>query len=368
MTDVVEEFREFVAVHKPLHARRWGDPMSWPARRDWQRMLDTGRWAAPGWPVEYGGRGLEPHEVFTVVEVLAENGFGLLPGVLGLNYIGPTLITYGTPDQKAAYLAAILNGEQIWCQGFSEPDAGSDLASLRTSAVCDGDVFVVNGQKTWISQGMVATHMELLARTEPSRPRHKGISALLVEMDAPGIDRRPIRQIDGGAEFAEVFFTDVRVPVRNLLGPENEGWRVSMTTLGHERSASASLTRRLTIETAAWVADARETSLSAVDQDALIRSYVDAAVVAALGEEVIAQLAAGGEPGAGQSVIKLMYSEVKQRSSALRLTLADVEGVSGRRPSAGQEYLADRKTTIAGGTTQVLKNILAERVLGLPKE
>jgi alkylation response protein AidB-like acyl-CoA dehydrogenase len=367
MTDVIDEFREFVAVHKPLHAQRWEDPTSWPARCDWQRMLDTGRWAAPGWPAEYGGRGLEPHEVFAVVEVLAENGFGLLPGVLGLNYIGPTLISYGTPDQKAAYLAAILSGEQIWCQGFSEPDAGSDLASLRISAVRDGDVFVVNGQKTWISQGMRATHMELLARTDSSRPRHKGISALIVEMDTPGIDRRAIRQIDGGAEFAEVFFTDVRVPVRNLLGPQNEGWRVSMTTLGHERAASASLTRRLMIETAGWVADSREAPLSAVDQDALIRSYVDVAVVGALGEEVIAE-PAGGQPGAAQSVIKLVYSEAKQRSSALRLSLAGVDGVSGCRPSPACEYLADRKATIAGGTTQVLKNILAERVLGLPKE
>ncbi|MDH3047243.1 acyl-CoA dehydrogenase family protein [Gordonia alkanivorans] len=364
---VVAEFESFLASEVPKFQARWDDPASWEARVDWQRTLNTGRWAAPAWPEAHGGRGLEPHEVVVVEEMLGAQGFPIIAGVLGINNVGPTLIAWGTDEQKS-HLPAILTGEEMWCQGFSEPGAGSDLASLRTKAVRDGNHFVVNGQKIWTSNGTHATHMELLVRTDPQAPKHKGISALTVDLSSPGIDIRPIRQINGEQEFAEVFFTDVGVPVENLLGPENQGWRVTMTTLGHERSAIAALARRQHGDVAALVQQRLATTSSPALRDDLMRRYIETFVAANMGEQMLARVAEGEQPGAEQTVIKLLWSETGQRVDATRLALAGVNGVLGHEPDPAKEYLTGRALTIAGGTTQVLKNIMAERVLGLPKE
>ena len=364
---VAEEFGAFLEAEVPKFHARWADPTSWEARVDWQRTLNTQQWAAPAWPVEHGGRGLEPHEVFVVEELLAAAGFPVIAGVLGLNNVGPTIIAWGNDEQKS-HLPAILSGEEMWCQGFSEPGAGSDLAGLRTTAVRDGDEYVVNGQKIWTSNGTHATHMELLVRTDPSAPKHKGISALTLDLSTSGIEIRPIRQINGEQEFAEVFFTDVRVPVVNLLGPENKGWGVTMTTLGHERSAIAALARRLHGDVNQVVAGYRGKDIAAPLKDDLVRRFVETYVASALGEQMLARVAEGEQPGAEQTVIKLMWSETGQRVDSTRLALAGVGGVLGADPEAAREYLTGRALTIAGGTTQVVKNIMAERVLGLPKE
>ena len=362
-----EEFGAFLEAEVPRFRERWSDPASWEAKVDWQRTLNTGRWAAPAWPVEYGGRGLEPHEVFVVEQMLAEAGFPIIAGVLGLNNVGPTIIAWGNEEQRS-HLPAILSGEEMWCQGFSEPGAGSDLAGLRTRAVRDGDDYIVNGQKIWTSNGTHATHMELLVRTDPSLPKHKGISALTVDLSSPGIEIRPIRQINGEREFAEVFFTDVRVPAANLLGPENQGWSVTMTTLGHERSAIAALARRLHGDVAGLIERRQGVATPASLRDDLVGRYVETFVAAELGAQMLARVAEGEQPGAEQTVIKLMWSEAGQRLDSTRLALAGVAGASGADPLAVRQYLTGRALTIAGGTTQVVKNIMAERVLGLPKE
>ena len=363
----VDELRVYLDANLHTLQGNWASAESWQARLAWQLMLHEGGWVAPAWPVEHGGRGLGPAEVFACETLLAERGCPILPGVLGLNNVGPTLIAWGTDEQKR-HLPAILSTGEIWCQGFSEPGAGSDLAGLRTTAVRHGDEFVINGQKTWTSNGMQATHMELLVRTDPEAPKHQGVSALVLDMTSPGIDRRPIRQINGDAEFAEVFFDDVRVPVANLLGPVNDGWRVTMTTLGHERSAVAVLGRRLHNTVVETVQRYVGTALPAAHHDELVRRYVETSVLSALGEQMLDRIAAGEQPGAEQSVIKLMWSETGQRVDSTRFALAGTDAVTGVDAGIGRDYLSGRQLTIAGGTTQVVKNIMAERVLGLPRE
>jgi alkylation response protein AidB-like acyl-CoA dehydrogenase len=232
-SDRLAPLREFLDVELPAFEQQWGPDRTFPALLDWQRRLHAVGWVAPAWPVEIGGQGLGVADQVECALLLASAGAPHAAGILGLQNVGPTLAAVGNAEQRA-HLPKILSGEDIWCQGFSEPDAGSDLASLRCSARSDGDDFVIDGQKVWTSQGMEATHCQLLVRTDPEAPKHRGISALAIPLDLPGIDRRPLRQITGEADFAEVFFTGVRVPQSALLGSLNEGWRVTMTTLAHE--------------------------------------------------------------------------------------------------------------------------------------
>lgn len=365
-TEVLDELRAFLDEAAPGYRAQFGEDTSWGARLAWQRVMAAAGWAAPGWAAEHGGRGLPSHEVLAIEDVVARYGLPSLPGILGLKNVGPTLAVWGTAAQKE-HLPRIVHAEEVWCQGFSEPAAGSDLAGLRTRAVRDGDSYVVNGQKIWTSNGMHATHMELLVRTDPQAPKHKGISVLLVDMSTPGIEVRPIRQIDGGAEFAEVFFTDVRVPVANLLGPENEGWTVTMTTLGHERSGVALFATRFERKVSSLIEAQRGKALSDRQIDALVGHFVDARVMGLLSEQTLSRVAAGEQPGAEQSVIKLVWSEAEQRVAATEFDLAGLDAVAGDRPDAAQAYLGARALTIAAGTSQIVKNVLAERVLGLPR-
>jgi alkylation response protein AidB-like acyl-CoA dehydrogenase len=344
-----------------------GDLDDWEARCAWQRILSEDRWSAPSWPVEYGGRALNTLDALAVGQRMSDRGVPRAPGILGLKNVGPTLLAWGTAEQKG-HLPAILSTDEIWCQGFSEPSAGSDLAGLSTRAVRDGDNFVVNGQKIWTSAGLQATHMQLLARTDPDAPKHRGISCLLVDMGSPGIEVRPIRQINGEATFAEVFFTDVRVPAANLLGALNQGWTVTMTTLSHERAGVALFAAQLEKQAREAVRDAaRGRPLGAIDQDKLLACYVESRIVGMLGREMLGRLAGGEEPGAAQSIIKLVWSEASQR---LDDTLADIAGpelISGGAPGIAKAYLSARAATIAAGTSQIVRNILAERVLELPR-
>ena len=365
------ELREFLAVAIPRFRAEWPDSDSFEAQLAWQAVLNQGRWVAPAWPVEHGGRGLTPAENVRCEEVVAESDAPSIAGTLGTKNVGPTIIAWGTESQQR-HLPRILSGEEIWCQGFSEPDAGSDLAGLRTRAVLDGDEFVVNGEKIWTTNGMRATHCELLVRTDPVAPKHKGISALLTPLDRPGIERRPIRQMTGGSHFAAMSFRDVRIPVADLLGPLNEGWRVTTTTLAHERSGVAMFATRLEQEIVGYVADLGRSGVAAalppVLRDEVVRRYVEGRVVGGMGRKTLASVVAGSQPGPEQQVIKLAWSLLRQRFSETRLGVAGLPAVAGLDPATSEAYLGARSATIAAGTTEVVKNILAERVLGLPRE
>jgi alkylation response protein AidB-like acyl-CoA dehydrogenase len=365
-----DELSDFLDTALPEFEQKWGADRGFQARLDWQRRLNDAGWVAPSWPVEIGGRGLGVADRVACDLVLGTRKAPTVAGILGVNNVGPTLAMWGSEEQRA-HLPHILSGDEIWCQGFSEPEAGSDLAGLRMQALRDGEEFVVNGQKIWTSQGMEATHCQLLVRTDPSAPKHKGISALVVPLDLPGIERRPLRQINGEADFAELFFEDVRVPATNLLGPENDGWRVTMTTLSHERAGVITMSAMLESDARTLLAEhARDgdSPLPPALRDEVVQRYIEARVLAMLGENSLALAEAGGRPGAEQSVIKYSWSLLSQKLSETRLAVEGLGGLTGDGPSAANSFLGSRASTIAGGTTEVMKNILAERVLGLPKE
>src|SRR5690606_19579713 len=314
-----------------------------------------------------GGRGLGIVDQVACDRVLADFRAPELAGVLGVNNVAPTLMRYGTPDQQR-HLRAIQSGDEVWCQGFSEPGAGSDLAALRTRATLDGDEFVINGQKVWTSEGMEATHCLLLARTDPDARPHRGISALLVPLDLPGITRRPIIQMTGEGGFAELFFDDVRVPRSALLGDLNDGWNVTMTTLGFERAGVIMMAGRLEREVHDIVTELAGRDLDPGLRDALADRLAETRLLSLLGRRALGRIAAGGAPGAEHSVIKLAWSLAAQAVGGTRL---DALGADGLRTSLAAEtqfaYLRAPATTIAGGTTEIMRNILAERVLGMPR-
>lgn len=348
------------------------DPEQLERLRQWNRMLADARYAAIAWPVEYGGRGAGIMEQVVFSEEMHR---ARAPGTLnplGLSNIAPAIIEHGTEEQKRELLPRMLCGDDIWCQGFSEPDAGSDLASLKMSAVRDGDDFVVNGQKTWNTLGHAANWCELLVRTDPSAPKHRGISCLLVDMTLPGVEVRPLVTITGEREFNELFFTNVRVPGAALLGPLNEGWRVAMTTLAYERGTVANLHLGLRSKVAELVALAKETSLglgrSAADDPVLRRKlarvYLEAEYLKLIADRAISGALHGRAMGPESSIAKLVWSDTEQH---LCEVAGDVLGPDANRGRWGRDAVYSRALTIAGGTTQVNKNILAQRILGLPR-
>jgi alkylation response protein AidB-like acyl-CoA dehydrogenase len=342
---------------------------AWDARRkwdtDWQRRLFDAGYAGLHWPKEYGGRGASPTEQLIFYE---ETARARAPYV-GVNFVGtlhagPTLIEEGSAEQKAAHLPKILRGDEVWCQGFSEPGAGSDLASLRTRAERDGDDYVLNGQKIWCSFGQIADVGEFLVRTDPDAPKHKGISWLILPMNAPGIEIRPIQTVLGSSEFCEVFLNDVRVPVANRVGAENDGWRVTNVTLKYERGTAfvSELVdaRRLCADLSAHVhdpADGRELGRCAAEFDALW----------ALTKRNVSQ-AQRGTTGAGAMVIKLAYTEARQRFGELCLRVLGRDGLHLDGNELVEERLRVLALTIAAGASQIQRNIIGERVLGLPRE
>jgi alkylation response protein AidB-like acyl-CoA dehydrogenase len=339
--------------------------------RRWNRTLAAAGYAAIAWPVEYGGRGAGALEQAVLAEEMdrAEAPGPLNP--IGLANIAPAIMQWGSESQKRSLLPRMLRGDDIWCQGFSEPDAGSDLAALRTSARREGDCWVVDGQKTWNTLGPFADWCELLVRTDPDAPKHAGISCLLVDMRLPGISVRPITTITGGREFSEIFFDGVRVPRDALLGPLHQGWQVALTTLAHERAGVAALhlsvrrkVRRLIAEARRCERDGRPVSEHPVVRQALARAYLHAEHLGFLAWRALSAERHGRPPGPESSLAKLAWSDVENHvAEAAGLAF----GPAANSGEWGQLRLSVRQTSIAGGTTQVNKNILARRVLGLPK-
>ncbi len=341
----------------------WDERRKWDT--DWQRRLFDAGYAGLHWPKEYGGRGASPTEQLIFYE---ETTRARAPYV-GVNFVGtlhagPTLIEEGTDEQKAAHLPKILRGDEVWCQGFSEPNAGSDLASLRTRAVRDGDDYILNGQKIWCSFGHIADIGEFLVRTDPDAPKHKGISWLMLPMDTPGIEIRPIKTVLGSSEFSEVFLTDVRVPVANRVGAENDGWRVTNVTLKYERGTAfvSELvdSMRLCEDLARYP---MEESL-AVE---LGRCVADFDALWSLTKRNVSQ-AARGTTGPGAMVIKLAYTEARQRFGELCLRVLGRDALHVDDNELVEERLRTLALTIAAGSSQIQRNIIGERVLGLPRE
>ncbi len=346
--------------------------------RAWQKRMYEAGFVGMDWPVEFGGRGASVLEQIILYEEMARAEAPQFVNRGGLSMLGPTLMAHGTPAQQKRFLRGILTADEIWCQGFSEPNAGSDLANLQTRAILDGDDFIVNGQKVWTSMAHVSDWCFALVRTDPAAPKHKGITFLLIDMRSPGITVRPLRQITGEAEFNEVFFDNVRVPPANVVGRVNEGWGVAITTLAYERDLLTFI-RHISLKNALQrlIALAKRTGRTA---DPVIRQRIAGL---AIGEQCLrlngyrslTKLLRGGAPGPEGSTAKLFWSQLDEElaaaaSGVLGLYSQLAEG-TGWAPDGGQwefyELLA-RASGIRAGTSEILRNILGERVLGLPKD
>lgn len=361
-----EELEEFVRKYLPAHHAKWGTGDEFESRRAWQKTLHLGGWVAPAWPVEFGGRGLNVVDQVECECVLARHGAPTLAGVLGVNNIGPTLMAVGS-EQQRQHLAGILSADEVWCQGFSEPGTGSDLAGLRTRATLTDDGFVIDGQKIWTTDGAEATHCELMVRTDPDALKSRdGLSVLVLPLDLPGITRTPIRQIDGTGGFAELIFDGVRVPREALLGALHEGWQVSRATLAFERSAVVSLAGRLREQVDLLVAGLSAGHIDESTVLSVVDCWIEAQSLGVHGERVLSAINANQPPGPEQSVIKLAWSQTTQRVGELHMELEGARAVAPS-PAATKSYLRSRSATIAGGTTEIMKNMIADRVLRLPR-
>jgi alkylation response protein AidB-like acyl-CoA dehydrogenase len=344
----------------------WLAPM-----REWNARLADAGYAAISWPEEFGGREAGLLEQVVLAEELSRVDAPSTVNVIGISNIAPAILQHGTDEQKGRHLPPMRRGDVLWCQGFSEPDAGSDLAALRTRATRDGDAYVVTGQKVWTTLGHLADWCELLVRTDPTAPRHRGISCLLVDMASPGIEVRPIVTITGDHDFDEIYFDEVRVPVEARLGAENEGWTVAMTTLANERGGVANLHlgvrkrigRLLELARTIEVGGAPVTEDPAVRRR-LARIHLRGEYLKLLADRAVSGALHGRAAGPESSLAKLLWSELEQEISTAATELLGPAGLSG--PWA-RDRLASRSYTIAGGTTQVNKNIVAQRILGLPR-
>jgi alkylation response protein AidB-like acyl-CoA dehydrogenase len=373
-----EEFRAWLDanVTEDVRGLRGGlafeRPEQLATHRAWNAILADAGYAAIAWPTEYGGRGAGVMEQVVWAEELHRAGAPGPLNVLGIPNVAPAIMTYGTEEQKTGLLPRMLRGDDIWCQGFSEPDAGSDLAGLKTAAVQDGDDWVINGQKVWTSLGQHAQWCELLVRTDPDAPKHRGITCLLVDMRTPGITVRPLTTITGSHDFNEVFFDEVRVPASSTLGPVNEGWRVAMTTLTHERGGVAKLHLGLRASAAQLIdaaksAPGRNGTTAAQDpvlRQQLARVYLEAELLKLIADRAISGELHGRALGPESSIAKLQWSEADQHIAEVA---AAVLGADATQGVWGIDRLSCRQATIAGGTTQINKNIIAQRILGLPR-
>ena len=378
-----EEIRAFLAAERPDAARlprSLGDRMD--ALRAWQARCHEAGYVGRAWPLEFGGRGRPPAEQIVIDQELAAAGAPEFANIVGLDVLGPSLLRFGSDEQRRRYIPPILAAEEIWCQGFAEPDAGSDLASLRTRAEERGDEFVVNGQKTWVSWGQFARWCGVLTRTHEEGPKHRGISMLIIDMRSPGVELRPMTQITGHAEFCELFLEDVVVPRANLLGELGDGWKIAMHTLGHERGTAA-LPRQVKLRT--WLDRAvRVAAERSVDgapllddpgaQVALARALVGVEVLRHHAYRTVGEFLNGGAVGPDSSSVKLLMAEAEQRLAATALEVLGAT-LEHAEPEAADEsdfwletYLYSRAASVYGGTQQIQRNIIADRVLALPQE
>jgi alkylation response protein AidB-like acyl-CoA dehydrogenase len=366
------EVRAWVEANLPgdLQGRRRGEAGLEELGREWSRKLSDAGYAGLTWPIAYGGAGAPYTHQAICFEELASAEAPQHIGVIGLGMAGPTIMAYGTEEQKSRYLPKILSAEDIWCQGFSEPDAGSDLAAVRTSARDEGDHFVVDGQKVWSSFAHIADWCILVTRSDPASVKHAGLTYLLVDMHAPGVETRPLRQITGEAEFNEIFFTGVEVPKANVLGEIGEGWAVAMTTLLHERATLGfALTGALDVNVRKLVALARERAGDdGVLRDRVAREWIELQALRLTNYRSLTRLVKTGIPGPEGSGTKLHWSESNQRVAKLALELL---GADSQLPDGDgfwqYQQLRSRGNTIEAGTSEILRNIIAERVLGLPR-
>jgi alkylation response protein AidB-like acyl-CoA dehydrogenase len=389
-----EEVRAFIAANVPADWRGLGsldtdEAKAFVAR--WRGLLAAKGYLAPTWPKEFGGGGLSRLEQVVIVEELARAG---LPAsgandTFGIKMIGNLLLQYGTDQQKEQFLPRIIGGQDQWCQGFSEPEAGSDLAGLRTRAVLRGGEWVVNGQKVWTSQAATADWIFMLARTDPEASRHRGITMLLVPLDQPGVDIRPITMITGDAAFNEVFFSDVRTAEANVVGPVNGGWGVAMSLLGLERGAEAAtnpIMFRAEVDRLIDLARERGLADDPIVRQRIARCYSRAEIMRHLGNRVLTKWLQGDSTGVEASISKLYWSEHHRAVTELAMDILGPESMvpTGRRPL--RHYRADDpgapnstaswstvwlnavSGTIYAGTSEIQRNILAESALGMPKE
>ncbi|MES1924376.1 acyl-CoA dehydrogenase family protein [Salinisphaera sp. T31B1] len=368
------EVRQYLEAEYPAELRHMPRRPRWAEVRDWYLKRAAAGWTATGWPVEHGGVGLSPAKQLIHTEEQERIGVARAPDQ-GVVMVGPLLIRYGTPEQQQKYLPKILSWEHIWCQGYSEPNSGSDLASLRTAAVADGEEYVVNGQKTWTTLAQDATHIFLLARTDPEAPKkQQGISFLLVDLETPGITIRPIENIAGHEEFCEVFFDDVRVPRDSLVGEPNDGWTMAKALLGFERlflgspKQSRNALSRLDV-----FARARGLHDDPAFSDAYTRLALDVADLSEAFEAFADQVRRGETLGADISWLKIWGTETFGRIAELAVQAADSEAALVDGQDAGDDhvdtltlYFNCLPTTIYGGSNEIQRNILAKQVLRLP--
>jgi alkylation response protein AidB-like acyl-CoA dehydrogenase len=379
LSEFREELRSWLREHPPPEidvAATVGDA---DALRAWQGALAAGRWVGIHWPVEYGGRGASPAQVAAYNEELAWAQAPPILGRAGVSLVGPTLMAHGTETQRRQWMRRILSGDDVWCQLFSEPDAGSDLAALSTRADKRGGVYVVSGQKVWSSYARFADWGIGLVRTDQDAPRHTGISMLAIPMTAKGMEVRPLRQITGDSEFNEVFLDGVEVPVENLIGPENEGWRVANTTLANERGASFVWKEQVLQEVAFDLlvkACARAGRLGdALVRQRLAQARIEVEIFRLHNERTLGRLALGQEVGPESSLVKLFWAGASQRlqETAVSVLGPDAFLVARDEHAIDQgrwvhELLATRSNSIMGGTSEIQRNVIGERLLGLPRE
>ncbi len=378
-----DEFRQWLAVNVPAEWSKGGSTSSEDNEayieylHDWQRKLYDGGWAGISWPKEYGGRGATLMEQSIFQAELARANAPQLIGTIGLSLVGPTIIAMGTEEQKSRYLSKILSGEEIWCQGFSEPNAGSDLAALGTKAARDGEDFIINGQKIWTSFAQMADWCLLLVRTDSEAPKHKGITCLLTDMHSEGVSVRPLRQMSGDSGFNEVFFSNVRVPAAQVLGEINKGWATGITALMNERAnlgAGIQVVFKRNLE--ALIARSRniERNGRPASEDPLVRqklaqAHLELEILRLNTNRALTSLSKTGIPGPEGSTQKLYWSEMNQRTQQ---TAQEILGPYGQLSDFDNGmweygYLRTRGNTIEAGTSEIQRNIIAERVLGLPK-
>lgn len=380
-----DELRQWLEAHIPedwpdederdVNVTHYGERL-----KGWQQTLGQAGWAAISWPKEYGGRAATIMEQVIYSEEMARHDAPPQVNVIGLGMCGPTIMTCGTEAQKQRYLPRLLAGDDVWVQGFSEPNAGSDVASLRTTAVEDGDEFVINGQKVWITFAQHADYMMALVRTNPDVKKHKGLSMVIIPLDTAGVTVRPLRQITGGAEFNEVFFDNVRIPKEHLIGERDDGWRVAITTLMFERvNVSSFVMIQRALERVLALAQQTKRNGRTAAQDPIIRQklaqYAIELKALHLNEmRALSRRVKGEAPGPEGSVAKLMQSRLAQGIAALAIEIegpySQLMGGSAFAVEDGRfqrPFLRAQASTIAGGTTAIMKNIVSERVLGLPK-
>jgi alkylation response protein AidB-like acyl-CoA dehydrogenase len=385
-----DEERALQAEVRDFLARERLDPAALPHALDermeilrgWQAACYEAGYVGRAWPSEFGGCGRPPVEQIVVDQELAAAGAPEFVNVVGLDVLGPSLLRFGTDEQRRRHIPSILSAQEIWCQGFSEPEAGSDLASLRTRAVERDDHFVLSGQKTWVSWAQYARWGGVLARTDTTVAKHRGISMLIVDMSSPGLEVRPMTQITGHAEFSELFLDDVVVPKENLLGERGDGWKIAMHTLGHERGTAA-LPRQVKLRTwldrAVRVAaerelDGRPILDDPVAQAALARAFIGVEVLRHHAYRTVGEFLNGGAVGPDSSSVKLLMAEAEQRLAATALevlgpTLLHAEAAEAMENDFWHEtYLYSRAASVYGGTQQIQRNIIADRILSLPQE